>query len=111
MKIKVNNMQLTKDDVIRIAGTPDYLDFSKFQQVLEFYEKYRGDASWLYDNDKVTGKIMIEACTKEFSKDWKDSPTSLKELETIQGTIRAIERNQHWFEIWLFNYCFKDGLK
>lgn len=68
-------MQLTKDDLTRLDQT--YLDYSKFQQVVAFYEKYK-------------------------DKDW------CEELTPLWINRKLTERN--WND-WLFNYCFKDGLK
>jgi hypothetical protein len=37
----VDKMQLTKDDIITNNGLPIGINIFKFQQVVEFYEKYR----------------------------------------------------------------------
>ena len=81
-------MQLTKKDVLRIAGTPDYLDYSKFQQVVAFYETTI--KLW---NNRVTS-FYDTPVWKQCKKDLGDTPIT-----------------HEVFLNWLFSYCFKDGLK
>jgi hypothetical protein len=82
-------MQLTIDDVItdvlikenydEFGKAEYYIDYSKFQQVVEFYEKYK-------DNIETPPKELwsryIQVHLKDNSVFWKD---------------------------WFFSYCFKEG--
>ena len=84
-------MQLTKSDfeqceTDKIGEYKVGLNFSKFQQVVEFYEKYRND----YDN--IDGMELL-----------------LKEQKDIYKIWLYYEDDD--YNKWLFNYCFKDGLK
>ena len=111
-------MQLTKDDIktsqeIRIeindtieAGELDclelmlyrkQLDFSKFQQVVEFYKKYRYFEAMLRDQQKDAWSNWIKS--NEF-KIYK------KEAENKNYVVA-----EQWYQDWLFNYCFVEGLK
>jgi len=93
-------MQLTKDDVKtgskifqEIADNDanigdeiskqKHLDFSKFQQVVEFYEKYKNDNVGLENDYPETYKLFPFLYSHD-EDDYKD---------------------------WLFKYCFVEGLK
>jgi len=90
-------MQLTKDD-IEEGSTIDrdlpevlerqYLNFSKFQQVVEFYEKYRAGK----DTD---GFILLRDEQPEIYKEYN--------IERIKHPFRKLHYNN-----WLFTYCFGD---
>jgi hypothetical protein len=93
-------MQLTKDDVkidVEISaeylyenkGMKKYLDFSKFQQVVEFYEEnIIEDTEEEYSGALIMMMKKNPELFKKFSKQYKLS----------------------WND-WLFNYCFKQGLQ
>jgi hypothetical protein len=91
-------MQLTKDDgwIPRGYHNRKVLDFSKFQQVVEFYEKYK-DKEYLLKNDYP----------KLYKKWWKVYIKSNKSAYCPPAST-VIQRNYY---DWLFNFCFKDGLK
>lgn len=78
-------MQLTKDDVENWEEYGDWLNLKKFQQVVEFYEKYKG-LNGQFDCEKDEHAVYLTWFKKEYLKhpEWDD---------------------------WLFNYCFVDGLK
>jgi len=87
-------MQLTKDDIFKgdnlskSCFPEDVIPLSKFQQVVEFYEKYRDEIFKFYDDNSEDINVCIlweEHCAK---------PITNKE-----------------FNDWLFHYCFKDGLR
>ena len=89
-------MQLTKDDIENTTIYRDGqirkgkgIDFSKFQQVVEFYEKYKKSSMKLYDDYPE----LFERYAKE-TKFTKDE-----------------NKLYHEYQYWLFSYCFKDGLK
>lgn len=85
------------------------LDFSKFQQVVEFYEKYHIPFPVTdYDNNKFKlekdypeiWKLFWEQQKKKYpyNDEWNRS--------NLCGGSGKIEFNK-----WLYDYCFKDGLK
>ena len=89
--------QLTKDDVKTSADVlwakddngrvthKDYVDFSKFQKVLDFFDTYK-------DNREQFEKDFPDLY-KEYSKIW------------ISTNGKVL------FEDWLHDHCFRDGLK
>lgn len=84
-------MQLTKDDIKTISFRDvKYLDFSKFQQVVDFIEKHPWSETLKKDNPELYKKWM-----EYFEKE------NLEDDDQIQGIYLR----------WLFNYCFVDGLK
>lgn len=78
-------MRLEKDDVVYSKDEERAIDFSKFQQVVEFYEKYG-----FYSGREPIPQESLKRDYPEIYKKW--------------------DRNVS-FEYWIFNYCFKDGLK
>lgn len=90
-------MQLTKDDVKEHTDYNDkrkhfdVIDFSKFQQVVEFYEKYKEDKEGLMEKETKVFLIFIHQHT--------------------EGQYKTQEELDKGYSDWLFNYCFKDGLK
>ena len=82
-------MQLTKDDVSKDQEDGmKVIDLSKFQQVVEFYEKYKDYTIDHEDKERVKlMKLWNE------SKEWDEDPST------------------GGYTNWLFSYCFKDGLK
>jgi hypothetical protein len=85
-------MQLTKDDVVTFVNDKgekvSVIDFSKFQQVVEFYEKYKGNPM-----------LFCKECDIYFME-------NTHEWYKLKQSIGNDE-----FDDWLFSYCFKDGLK
>jgi hypothetical protein len=91
-------MQLTKYDVIYSAkGKKDLsiesIDFSKFQKVVDFYEKYKESITKVGD-----GYIRF---TEKYD--------TIIDLPVDDDTTET--EFQLMWQDWLFNYCFKDGLK
>jgi hypothetical protein len=96
-------MQLTKDDVwekedlslsgIQTGKTNKYLNFSKFRKVLDFYEKYKESITKVGD-----GYIRF---TEKYD--------TIIDLPVDDDTTET--EFQLMWQDWLFNYCFKDGLK
>jgi len=89
-------MQLTKDDIKDYnRGEQSFeekvLDFSKFQQVVEFYGKYK-DKPDLFEKEQ---KLLYDIWYKQYCY-WIQK----------QQPYNAIRLKD-----WLFSYCFKDGLK
>jgi hypothetical protein len=71
----------------------EWLDYSKFQQVVAFYEKYK-------DNPY------------EFEKDFPDLVKGKHHiLWTNTHNYESADERYNDFNDWLFSYCFKDGLK
>ena len=68
------------------------LDFSKFLEVREFYEKYESDDIYLEDEHPEIYQL------------WKQSK------EFVNHGSNPI-RHGYDYNHWLFHYCFKDGLK
>ena len=85
-------MQLTKDDFITTrTGLITGIKYSKFKQVVEFYEKYK-ELRYKDANSKdKTRYELLNLWTK--SEEWEEDPST------------------DCYRNWLFNYCFKDGLK
>ena len=79
-------MQLTKTDV-SICQDEIVINYSKFQEVRDFYEKY---------------------CFQPESLK-KDNPDIFKLWEHDKGVDEHEEMD--FYNDWLFSYCFKDGLK
>lgn len=85
--------QLTKDDVkpdyiivaFRAGKGFKYLDFPKFQKVLDFFDTYK--------NDREQFEKDFPDLYKEYAKIWRST----------NGKVP--------FEDWLHDHCFKDGLK
>jgi len=99
-------MQLTKDDVIteyeifKLQAQDKTrpkdikkLDYSKFQQVMEFYDIY-------CDNHWELKKTNHEV--------WKKFLKYRKSQSLFERGETSLVNDWHY---WLFNYCFKDGLK
>lgn len=83
-------MQLTKDDLEWINGVW-FIPKSTFQQVVEFYEKYK------YDEHKLQKEQRLV-----FSK-WLNY---IYENKKNDGCFTGTDYND-----WLFNYCFVERLK
>lgn len=96
-------MQLTKDDVKEfeydvpntylIELKKKFLDYSKFQRVVEFYEKYKITVG--QDNP---GFLLFIDEQPELYKKYNE--------ERMKLSFGKLHYNN-----WLFKYCFKDGLK
>ena len=91
-------MQLTKDDIIENDDYPDCshfkaINFSKFQQVVDFYKKYKESITKVGD-----GYIRF---TEKYN--------TIIDLPVDDDTTET--EFQLMWQDWLFNYCFKDGLK
>lgn len=108
-------MQLTKDDVKTYRDIyyetnkrkNKYLSLSKFQQVVEFYEKYK-------DHQKGA-----ELLFKEHLEVWERF-TKYCVGKGLNQRHKAEQIHPGWvgsylpsdtYEDWLFSYCFIEGLK
>lgn len=95
--------QLTKDDVDcrDLIGTLT-LDFSKFLEVREFYEKYK-DSFNAFTNSKDSQTSEGKKIVKLF----------LDFIETKEGSEREYSGRAYakYWKDWLFSHCFVDGLK
>ena len=96
-------MQLKKSDVRIFKGIPvgkglrediKYLDYSKFLEVREFYEKYKDkDADFFWEEEKeIFNNVYLKYLECRYEKLFPELVINL-------------------FHDWLFSYCFKDGLK
>jgi hypothetical protein len=82
-------MQLTKDDIMDNEETgAEGIDLITFQQVVEFYEKYKGNPM-----------LFCKECDIYFME-------NTHEWYKLKQSIGNDE-----FDDWLFSYCFKEGLK
>jgi hypothetical protein len=94
--MKVFEMQLTKGDVLE-SGTyrPSLhravLDYSKFQQVVEFYDANQ--------TPKILRKNNPEICEK-WLKYYYD-----------ENNLGDDDKMNEIYLQWLFRHCFQDGLK
>ena len=104
-------MQLTKDDIFEvdderccIADIKIVLIFSKFQQIVEFYEKYQKYGLPLFKDEqpelhkKFNEYLMVKCKLK--------TDIELDGFKAFMG-----HKIKSSFTDWLFSYCFKDGLK
>ena len=91
-------MQLTKDDIETFPHLlgPDrhFINISKFQQVVEFYEKYNGRYMKFIMSEPKLCDLFINSLPNK--------------KESINDNSLDIPGR---FEYWLFSFCFKDGLK
>jgi hypothetical protein len=87
-------MQLTKDDVtdFTMKGR-EWLDYSKFQQVVEFYEKYK-----ITEGQDNPGFLLFRDEQPEIYKKYNE--------DRIKQPFGKLHYNN-----WLFSYCFLEGLK
>lgn len=92
-------MQLTKDDVLLYYGYKDspykhnpkkVLDFSKFQQVVDFIDRHPYPVNLIWD-----AKNVYDLWMKYYELE------NLEDDDQLDGI----------YQRWLFKYCFKDGLK
>lgn len=109
-------MQLTKDDVKRRPkdnieskeyGNIECISFSKFQQVVEFYEKYKANPWDLETDHPELVNKWLEVC---YDKPAIDSRKEINDLDYFFYE-QIHDEDGDDFTDWLFNYCFKDGLK
>jgi hypothetical protein len=91
-------MQLTKDDVkIGIDCTNPFIYYSKFQQVVEFYEKYANSEGYIKTVKGIKGMKDENA---PWNRLYKDFP------EIARKFMKSKDMD---YDTWLFSYCFKDG--
>lgn len=98
-------MQLTKDDLEtdtdikenydEFGKSEQYIGFSKFQQVVMFYEKYKYHEE-LLRSDKELWNIWAS------SKEYKIYVNEMRNKNYVIA--------EEWYNDWLFSYCFKQGL-
>ena len=105
-------MQLTKDDVMDtkvVYGYDNgkYLDFSKFQQVIEFYEKYKDDEMLLASRQPEIYKLWYRDNIRKVLYENYERMTHEKAVDCNESYNRLL----NGFKNWLFSYCFKEGLK
>jgi len=93
--------QLTKDDVSweydEDIPVRRVIDFSKFQEVVEFYDEYKYHEAMLRDQQKEAWNCWLK------SFEFKIYKAEIKNENHVVA--------EEWFIDWLFNYCFKDGLQ
>jgi len=115
-------MQLTKDDVKKLDVAELFtkerkitkvLNYSKFQQVVEFYEKYRYKPDDLFKQDKELRNQFVKYHNDYYECDGILNDKGTK-FWTKKMVIHMIHNDGHGFTFyqdWFFDYCFKDGLK